>query len=74
MRQRISKQLVTDCICEVIIDCWSCVYKCLPHTFVVDPGTKFRQTFARIADISNVKVKQIGVEAYSGLYIGERLH
>lgn len=59
---------------ENIIDCWSIVYTGLTHTFIVDPRSRFRDTFDYIAAFSNVYVNQAGVEAHSRMNLGEGLH
>lgn len=52
------KNVSTDAIWESIIQCRSSVYMGLPHTFIVDSGLQFRQTFA---DISNCRCQSVHV-------------
>ena len=50
------------------------IYTGLPNRMLVDQGRYFGDTFATLGALSNVDVKDTGVEAHNSLGLGERYH
>ena len=64
----------TKTLWSTILECWAMIYTGLPNRMLVDQGSYFGETFATLGALSNVDVKDTGVEAHSSLGLGERYH
>ena len=58
-------------IWESILYFWATLYTGLPHKFIVYQGSQFQKTFAELATLHDVSVKQTGSESHNSLEIGE---
>ena len=64
----------TKTLWSTILECWAMIYTRLPNRMLVDQGSYSGETFATLGALSNVDVKDTGVEAHSSLGLGERYH
>ena len=71
---RFMPRVSTAAIWEALVLCWTAIYTGLPHTIMVDAGSVFRETFAEIAELHDVKTARTGVQSHNSLGIGERYH
>ena len=69
---RFLTKMTTDAVWEAIVMCWSSVYTGLPQCIVVDEGAQFRQVFAELTALHDIKLEKSGVEAHNSLGVGER--
>ena len=64
----------TKTLWSTILECWAMIYTGLPNRMLVDQGSYFGETLATLGALSNVDVKDTGVEAHSSLGLEERYH
>ena len=59
---------------EAILRCWASVYTGLPHITMVDEGTEYKDTFAELCEIYDMKLDKSGIQAHSALGVVMRYH
>ena len=71
---RFLTKMTTDAVWEAIVLCWSSVYTGLPQWIMVDEGAQFRNVFAELAALYDIKLEKSGIQSHNSLGIGERYH
>ena len=68
---RLLSSVSTESTWEANFICWATVYTGLPHTFMVDQGSEFQKTFAKLSELHEVKV---GYVVYKYLHLSNLGH
>ena len=64
----------TKTLWSTILECLAMIYTGLPSRMMVDQGSYLGKTLATLRALSNVDVKDTGVEVHSSLGLWERYH
>ena len=69
---RFLTKMTTDAVWEAIVLCWSSIYTGLPESGMVDEGAQFRNVFAKLTALHDIKMEKSGIQSHNSLGVGER--